>query len=71
LTSDAAGNRKWGKARPLTTAATFFIIQRKAYFPHLFTSRASLSQFYPAISRSASIVVVENSTGVYERNLAQ
>jgi len=30
---------------PLTVAATLFIIRRKAYFPHLFTSYVSLSQF--------------------------
>ncbi|CAL1682693.1 unnamed protein product [Lasius platythorax] len=44
LTRDAAPHvTANGEKRSLTVATTLFIIQREAYFPHLFTSRVSLS----------------------------
>lgn len=55
LTSDATGNRN-GEKHPLTTATILFIIQAgKPYFPYLFTSPVSLSQFYTSVSRIPSL----------------
>lgn len=46
-----------GEKYPLTVAVTLFIIQRKAYFPHLFT--LCISQFYLYFTPSLSLSIFQ------------